>query len=246
MYIRTKRPRAFVIENVPNLLKEFHEVFKNFVVELSEARYKVRYKILDTMAHGGLPQARERLYIVGIAREHVSESRAFKFPRRLKHEPIRITRLFEHKNKKVETSPCDANLNQANIRAALCDAEAQGVCPRREPVMVDIDSSAAFSSKSWHLGHTKTITRARGGTGFYCSMLGRRLCISEMCRLQGFHPETISWQQAGVARTSMGKALGNAMTQSILERLLPRVLWSIGLLAELPNDPWEDEKYFPV
>ena len=66
-----------------------------------------------------------------------------------------------------------------------------------------------------------------------------------MLRLQGFRPDTVSWQQANVARTNMGKACGNSMTKSILERLLPRVLYSCGLIDDLPVDHWEDPSYNP-
>ena len=48
-----------------------------------------------------------------------------------------------------------------------------------------------------------------------------------------------------VARTNMGKACGNSMTKSILERLLPRVLYSCGLIDDLPVDHWEDPSYNP-
>ena len=75
--------------------------------------------------------------------------------------------------------------------------------------------------------------------------LGRRLCVAEMLSLQGFRPETVSWQAAQVARTNVGRACGNAMTCSVLERLLPRVLFAAGLIEQRPGDKWERASYNP-
>jgi site-specific DNA-cytosine methylase len=60
-------------------------------------------------------------------------------------------------------------------------------------------------------GVCKTITRSRGATGYYCTSLGRRLCVSEMLRLQGLRPGDVSWEAAGVARTNIGKAIGHTI-----------------------------------
>lgn len=242
-YILKARPTTFVIENVPNLAKEFDYVFAGMLSSLRGAGYKVKHKCMNTMRHGGLPQDRDRLYIVGILRENISDDKPFKFPERLEHEPLNIAKLFERRNKKVITSPCSAHGNQKNINTAIAECEHQGINPHREPVIIDIDSSVDFSS--WRLGYTPTITAARGATGFFCTTLGRRLCVSEMLRLQGFRPETVSWEAAGVPRTKMGKAIGNAMTCSILERLLPRILWSAGLIPKLPKDMWVEASYNP-
>ena len=201
-YIQTQRPRLFVLENVKNLRDEFSELLDDLLRDLRSFGYSVNDKVLNSMKHGGLPQDRDRLYIVGIKCEYTDKSRRFKFPRKLEHEPIAITKLFEHKNKKVVTSPCGATTNTQNINKTIQECLAAGIDPYTEPVIADIDSSTEFSkSGTWHLGYAKTITAARGGTGFYCTSLGRRLCNTEMLRLQGFRPDTMSWEAAGVPRT---------------------------------------------
>ena len=141
--------------------------------------------------------------------------------------------------------PCTTPSQRRLIQKALDEATAAGIDPFHEPVIVDIDSSQTYAAANWSHGYSKTITRARGATGYYCTSLGRRLVVSEMLRLQGFRHDTVSWQQAGTARTNMGKACGNSMTKSILERLLPRVLYSCGLIDDLPVDHWEDPSYNP-
>ena len=245
-YISAKSPRTFVLENVTNLTLKFNEVFEDLLNDLRGIGYHVDWKIMNTMKHGGVPQDRARVFIVGIDKAYVSEERKFKFPKSLEHEPIALSKLLEHKNKKVITSPCKAEGNRMTLDKALDIIQQAGINPYKEACIIDIDASPEFAKENnWQLGKAMTITAARGGTGFYCTTLGRRLCISEMLRLQGFRPETVSWEEAGVARTRMGRAIGNAMSCCIMERLLPRVLWAGGLISEMPVDKWEDAEYNP-
>lgn len=245
-YIEQKQPACFVVENVVNLMKEFSAVFKEFLARLRAAKYKVKHRILSSMTHGCLPHSRERLYVVGIAKDRLDGSKGYHFfPPALKRDHLPLATLLEHKNKKVVTSPCTSKLNRMLIQKAIDEIEKSGLNPYREPCIVDIDSSAEFAHGHWAAGHSKTITRGRGATGFYCTTLGRRLCVAETLRLQGFRPETVRWELAGVARTNIGKACGNAMSCSVLERLLPRVLYAGGLIKELPEDSWERRSYNP-
>ena len=73
--IRDKRPRAFLLENVKNLLH--HDRGQTFDVILraleDELDYDVHFAAID--AKGLVPQHRERIYIVGFR-----EPRAFEFP----------------------------------------------------------------------------------------------------------------------------------------------------------------------
>ena len=44
--------------------------------------------------------------------------------------------------------------------------------------------------------------------------------------------------KAGIRSSVIGHAIGNAMTVSLLERLLLRLLWSLGFFERLPADRW--------
>lgn len=63
--LKAKRPRAFILENVKNLLhhdkKRTFEIIYNTLTE--ELGYKVYYKVIDAKAL--VPQHRERLFIIG-------------------------------------------------------------------------------------------------------------------------------------------------------------------------------------
>jgi len=61
------QPRAVVLENVKNLVT--HDDSKTFEViksSLEERGYNLTYKVLDTAKITGVPQHRERIYIVGL------------------------------------------------------------------------------------------------------------------------------------------------------------------------------------
>src|SRR5680860_1187659 len=63
--LRAKRPRNFILENVPNLLKhDGGRTFARIETELQNLGYAIRAERLSPHQFG-VPQIRERLYIVG-------------------------------------------------------------------------------------------------------------------------------------------------------------------------------------
>ena len=77
--IKTKRPKAFLLENVKNLLthdkrKTFHVIHET----LNELGYKIFYKILDGKHY--VPQHRERIIIVGFDSKIYKDNFNFSFP----------------------------------------------------------------------------------------------------------------------------------------------------------------------
>ena len=76
--LATKKPSAFLLENVKRLVTHDNgNTFKVIIGKLTDLGYTVYYKVLNTL-HFGLPQKRERIYIVGF-REPIH----FFFPRPL-------------------------------------------------------------------------------------------------------------------------------------------------------------------
>jgi DNA (cytosine-5)-methyltransferase 1 len=67
--IRTWRPRAFLMENVPGMMSvEGRNVANEAAAELAEGDYEVGYAVLNAVWYG-VPQYRRRLFIIGIRRE---------------------------------------------------------------------------------------------------------------------------------------------------------------------------------
>lgn len=76
--IKVKKPKFFLIENVKGLLDGvFRYVFIMFLDKLKEAGYDVKWELLDAVNYG-VPQNRERVFIVGF---HKDLNVNFEFPK---------------------------------------------------------------------------------------------------------------------------------------------------------------------
>lgn len=76
--IRDKKPKYFICENVRGLFSSNKgEDFIIVLQEFADIGYDVQWELLNTKCEGGLPQNRERIYIVGHLR---GESRPQVFP----------------------------------------------------------------------------------------------------------------------------------------------------------------------
>lgn len=76
--LKTKRPKAFMLENVKNLCSHDRgRTFKVIQESLSELNYKIFFQILDGKHY--VPQHRERIVIVGFDTERYGDDIEFKF-----------------------------------------------------------------------------------------------------------------------------------------------------------------------
>lgn len=78
--LRDKRPKAFLLENVKNL-KTHNKGETLSVIEqhLKDLNYWITYKVLKSRDFG-IPQNRERIYIVGFNKDLVDSYEKFKMP----------------------------------------------------------------------------------------------------------------------------------------------------------------------
>ncbi|GMU86907.1 MAG: cytosine-specific methyltransferase [Ignavibacteriales bacterium] len=91
--IKAKRPKAFLLENVKNLLS--HDKGKTFFViseTLKELNYSIYYKVLDSKYF--VPQHRERIIIIGFNNRAFKGEEEFKFPE-LKDQGLKIRDILE-------------------------------------------------------------------------------------------------------------------------------------------------------
>lgn len=75
--IKEKRPKFFVAENVPGIISKSNiDEFKDIISKFKELGYEVKYRKLNS-AYYGVPQARKRVFIVGVREDLDYE---YKFP----------------------------------------------------------------------------------------------------------------------------------------------------------------------
>ena len=80
-YIVLRRPAVACLENVKGMTHKSHKQVLDKIIEvLKSCNYKVTAAILNTADHG-IPQNRERLYLVAVHRSKLDKTRGhFKFP----------------------------------------------------------------------------------------------------------------------------------------------------------------------
>lgn len=95
--INDKRPKAFLLENVKQLVGHDHgNTFRVIVEHLKALNYSVDYKVLAAKDFG-VPQIRERIYIVGFDKEYfgLNDDFHFEFPEPPK-TPTRVGDILEN------------------------------------------------------------------------------------------------------------------------------------------------------
>ena len=97
-FIKTHRPRFIFLENVPNLME--HNEGKTFLVVhdvLADLNYSIRYRVLRASEYGGVPQIRDRIYIVAFRDQEDCDR--FEFPSKMDLE-VTIEDVLNRSQKK--------------------------------------------------------------------------------------------------------------------------------------------------
>ena len=229
-YIAEQRPKCFICENSHRLLsKKFAEVWSAILTKLKRLRYSLSHRVINTKDHG-IPQSRPRTYLVGVRRD--IKVAKFRFPDAIPAEPVD---LFLDDNDKLTKScrrqvvlPKTSN-TQAVLNRAYNILKEKGARPAQDPCFVETGASLAWSSVM--IGTSPCLTATRCGNGGHFMTHRRRLMtVSEMCRLQGLPPNRINYRQAKVSSKVFARAVGNMMSVNVLQRILPALLKSAGLL----------------
>ena len=80
--LREKRPEAIFLENVKNLRTHGNgKTFQIIKEELESIGYHVKDTIMNSADYGGIPQNRERVFIVGFLNKQVADN--FEFPKKI-------------------------------------------------------------------------------------------------------------------------------------------------------------------
>ena len=82
------KPKAFIVENVSGMRRaDFRHLLDDQVIRFSAAGYKVKFEVLDARKYG-VPQERQRLFIVGIRDDQDFE---YEFPKPAFEEDSYVT-----------------------------------------------------------------------------------------------------------------------------------------------------------
>ena len=217
-YIKKHRPTIAIMENVPTLKTRFPEVFDTIFHGLEcigKKSYDVRAMTLNTKEYG-LPQHRNRLFIVALAK-HALKTEFFPpapAPR------ASLKDMLDCKLKgKFSTQP---EWLIANIIYAYGKIIKQGGDPFKEMWVADVRASRKWSPQVCD-GFCPTITASRGGQGgFWVSSLCRFLTVREMGKLQGIDMDSIIIPPS-VSEAQLGRMVGNSVSVSVAALLFGQV-----------------------
>jgi len=92
--LRDKKPRFFIVENVKGILSaNKKKAFPLIISEFEKSGYCIRFKLINSVEFG-VPQKRERIFIVGFRK--ITDFNKFKFPNgKTKNNPIPIKKILE-------------------------------------------------------------------------------------------------------------------------------------------------------
>ena len=200
--IEVKKPKSFMLENVPGLLNhDGGNTFKVILDSLDALGYKVWHKVLDS-SHFGVPQQRKRIYIVGFRKDLIDEGFEFVHPIG-KNNKVYINEFIE---KNVEGYSISEHL-QKTYMFKKDDGR---------PMLVDQNSKVHVKTlvSTYHKIQRLTGTFVKDGpTGL------RLFTVNECKAIMGFPSDFV----VPVSRTQMYRQFGNSIVVPVVEAVAKEV-----------------------
>lgn len=194
--IKERKPKAFLLENVPGLINHDNgNTFTIIIEALHELGYTVRFKVLDS-SNFGVPQQRKRIYIVGFRNDLAEKYKIdFEFP--------------ESNGKKAYINQfLEKNATGYSISERLQKSYIYKKDDGR-PLVVDENSKVQVKTlvSSYHKIQRLTGTFVKDGE------TGLRLFTHSECKaLMGFPKEFV----IPVSRTQMYRQFGNSVVVPVI------------------------------
>ena len=215
--VKQKKPKVVFLENVKNLLKHDNERTFNIILQkLEKLDYKVFYKLLRS-SDFGVPQARERVYIVGFRNDLNINS--FKFP-----EPILETKTV--RDILEENPPENTFIDRDDI---VFNNHKKTIKNARKPHRIGTISKGGQGERVYSIDASGITLSAYGGgpgakTGVYLvNDRVRKLTPREAARMQGF-PETFILDE----KTHKAlKQFGDSVSVPVIKKIYDSILFSI-------------------
>ena len=204
--LKAKRPKAFMLENVKNLVShDKGRTFKVIYNTLTELGYSVRYRVLDGKHF--VPQHRERIIIVGFDKSIFKGNENFEFPTLPKAKKTIREILVENPDDKYTLS--DKLWNYLQDYAAKHKAKGNGFVFG----LTDMDGISRTLSARYYKDGSEILIPQNG-------INPRRLTPRECARLQGFPDNFI----IPVSDNQAYRQFGNSVVMPLMNALAKQVI----------------------
>lgn len=210
--IKAKQPKAFLLENVKNLVSHDNgKTFKIIGEALTDAGYYYRYQVLNSMEYGNVPQNRERIYLVGFKNKEDCDRFYFPEPTELIQTIADIIKPSEKKDDKYYY-------------------EKTKYYPMLKEVMTNKDTVYQLRRvyvRENKKGVSPTLTANMGTGGHNVPLVIddfgiRKLTPQECFRLQGF-PEDFKMPEK-MSNGALYKQAGNSVTVTVIDRIAKNMI----------------------
>lgn len=204
--IKEKRPKAFLLENVKQLVgHDRGKTLKVILQHLSHLNYHVDYRVLRA-GDFGVPQNRERIYIVGFDKQHFCIPNDYHFPY---PEPIGIkTRLGDILEKNVDPKYTISDTLWAGHQRRKLEHKAKGNGFGYSLFNADSEYVNTISARYYKDGSEILIDQGN-------NVNPRKLTPREAARLQGFPEKFI----IPVSDMQAYKQFGNSVAVPVIRAI---------------------------
>ncbi|NRA74192.1 MAG: DNA (cytosine-5-)-methyltransferase [Rickettsiales bacterium] len=211
--IKGKKPKAFVLENVKGLININNgKVLKEILMLLEKDGYQVFWKVLES-SDFGIPQARERVYFVGI-RDDVYNGK-FCFPNNSEKKASLRSFLIDGDSRFI----LKKSLYQTFMKY-LSNKYNKGKYDIEE--LLDQEYLVLDTRQSdlrLYCNKIPTLRTGRQGILYVKNKTIRKLSGLEALLLQGFDLRKAKKAQKNFAQTTILAQAGNAMTVNVMQEI---------------------------
>lgn len=207
--IRAKQPSIVFLENVKHLAHHDEgRTLKIIIERLEDAGYTVKYKVMNAIEYGNIPQNRERIYIVGFKDAEAAE--LFEFP-----EKIPLTaRLHDYIS---FDSHEDQSLYYSPETTKCYDVLKDGITKRG--AVYQVRRNAYVRQHRSEGVPTLTANMGTGGNNVPIILDDkgiRKLSPRECFNLMGFPQD---FRLPDIAKSQLYKQAGNSVVVQVVERI---------------------------
>lgn len=204
--LKTKKPIAFILENVPGIINhDSGKTIKIILESLDRTNYDVTYQVLDAAKYG-VPQHRNRVYFIGLNRDYNFNCVPYNFPK-VENQRLGIGQYVESHYDKYSIS--------RHLQRTYLFKKDDG-----RPQLIDRDSDICVKTlvSTYHKIQRLTGTFVKDGK------TGIRLLSENECKaIMGFDRDFL----IPVSRTQMYRQMGNSVAVPVVTKIAQKLLKTI-------------------